>query len=340
MSEGIIKARWLRIYTISDDAVIRIKKELEGNLSVKIAKEIEFKVEDGNGNEIDPKIEAEGIDLLEKITQLEYLKYNHKMSDQYIEELITNMFKRVDPQMPSEKLNKLKYDYLNEKISISDTFYLLKDETHKSMIVVPESSVDKIIDKISEISRETPLVFELPDGPEFLLWLFSKYWRKSSIGRIHITNVSSVSNIEENNNHEYSHRANGDAERDSLEICFKVMLNKAITSIKFQLDLDRKFGNEIEIQIPDHRKSPKSFKFSIPVDSVIFPGELSKVIKSLSGNEQFMLNKSLGAYMFNSILFPQLVSAYKSEEPFWKNRDKEVFVKEIYDFAMKKVGSQ
>lgn len=337
MVNGVTKARWFKLYSISKDALNILRKELGESMSVKISKEVEFKIEDDDGNEIDPKISTNGVDLLEKLTQRQYMKEYLKMSEYDIDELTTRIIKRVAPQISSDNLSRLKNDYLNEKTSVSDTFYLLQDESSKSILLVPNNSVDRIIDKIAEKSRETPSVFDLPDGPEFLLWLFYKYWKKVNINGINITNVSSVSNIEENNNHVYSHRASGDAERDSLEICFKIMLNKAITSLRFQLNLNNKFGIEIEIQIPERRKSPKSFRFSIPNDSMILPSALSSEISTLEETEKLVLKKGLGAYLFYSILFPTLISEYKREEKFWKNANSKAFVKEIYDYAMSKM---
>lgn len=337
MVNGVTKARWFRLYSISKDAINILMDKLGESMSVKISKEVEFNIEDVDGNKIDPKIETKGIDLLEKITQQQYMRDYLKMSDYDIEELTTRIIKRVDPQISVDKLSKLKSAYLSEKTSVSDTFYLLQDETLKSILLIPDNSVNRIVDKISEKSIETPSVFDLPDGPEFLLWLFYKYWKKANISGINITNVSSVSNIEENNNHVYSHRANGDAERDSLEICFKIMLNKAITSLRFQLNLNNKFGIEIEIQIPERRKSPKSFKFSIPNDPIILPSELLAEISNLRETEKLVLKKAIGAYLFYSILFPPLISEYKKEEKTWKNGNNKTFINEIYNYAMSKI---
>ena len=338
MANGVAKARWFRLYLISKNALNPLKENLGGNLSVEISKELEFKMGEASENERDTKVKVEGVDLLEEITQQQYLKRYHKMSDEDIHELTTNMIKNIDSDVSPDKISKLIDDYLNEKKIVSDTFYLVQDESYKIILIVPDKSVNRVIEKIAKNSNETPSVFDLPDGPEFLLWLFSKYWNRSKINGINITNISSVSNMEEQNNHQYTHRADGESERDSLEICFKIMLNKAITSLRLQLNFNEKVGIEIEIQIPDHIKSPKSFRFSIPpIDSITLPDDISQEIYDFGNTEKLVVKKALGIYILYSILLTKLILAYKNEQNSWVGKDKMIFINEIYKFAGEKI---
>lgn len=331
----IIGARWLRVYTMSDEAVNTFKRRMDENLSVKISSEGEIKIIDGTGQHNNIKLRIEGIELSDKISRKDYLEKYLKMAPQRIDDLITGVIKRVEPEISQAKVDKFKNDYLNETMSIGNPFYLIRDGSGKSTMVVADKALSILYSILSEKSGENPSNSELPDGPEFLLWLFYKYWNELNINRISISNVSSVSNIEEHNHHTYTHRANGEKERDSVEVCFKILLNKALTSLKLQLAVDGTPGNDIEIQLPDYTRSPKSFRLYIPSNSPNVDS-LLKEFSSLEDDEQVMLRKGLEAYIFNAILLPPIISTYIREEKVWREEKKD-FITEMRKYANKNI---
>lgn len=335
MSNEIIKARWLRFYSMPDEAVETLKRRSGDSLSVSISREVELGIADDTEQYTNIRLQVEGVELVEKISRQKYLEENLKMPPQRIDEFVTGVIKKVKPEASQDNINKSKNDYLNETINIGTPFYLIMDGTGKSIIVAADKALDMLLPKIAEKSGETPSSFELPNGPEFLLWLFYKYWNRLNIKGININNISSISNIEEHNHHTFNHKTYGEKERESIEVCFKILLNKAITSLKLQTVFNENYGNDIEIQIPNH-KTPNSFRFSLYSSSPNANGLLSES-SALKDDEQAMLKKGVGAYIFNAVILPPLISAYASEKEAWKE-EKKNFISQMQEYANKSIG--
>lgn len=339
MVYGISKARWFRLYEISNEAYDSLRSRLSKELVEQISKEVSISDNTQNNGKAH-KILFKGVDLFSTMTRSIYLKNYKKMSDSEISDLTTGIIKRANPQISKEELEKVRRNYLEEEISTASSFYSIFDNAKNIVrLIVPDNAVDRLIGKITENSGQTPYVYDLPDGPEFLLWVFSKYWNKEKVGKININNVSSVSNIEEQSNHEFTHKASGEAERNSLEICFKIMLNKAITSMRFDIDFNKEFGNTIELHIPQYKKSPKSFRFSLPLDSLMVPDGLNDEIDKMKEDESLVFRKGLGAFLFFQDLFPHLEKEYISEKEQWFKTKKKEFIRTIREHAITEIGS-
>jgi len=324
---------WLRIYTINKEFLNKFL------LSDKISLNFENKIDiiKDNKNNIEEELIIKNMSLIDNITRENYFKQYLKMTQDQIDNILETFLNEFKQNIPIE-YKRIKENYLKQVIEIYSPFYIIEDKSNVSYIILSDKFVKLILTKINEKLGTIPNIYELPDGPNFFLWLFSKYWYNQNIGDIKITNVTSISNIEESYNHLYNHLARGDSQKNSLEICFKLTLNKVITSLKFTISYED-FEVGISINIPDYANAPKSFKFIVHLNEIKLPEYIKEKINELepTKNKENFLEKNIAIYIIFNYVLKILAKQFDLEKNEWEKTKKDEFLNEIKKYAVNKL---
>jgi len=324
---------WLRIYTIDKEFLNRFLSK--DKISLNSENKIDF-IKD-NKNNIEGELIIKNMSLIVNMTRENYFKQYLKMTQEQIDNILETFLNEFKQNIPME-YKRIKENYLKQVIEIYSPFYIIEDKSNVSYIILSDKFVKLILTKINEELGTIPNIYELPDGPNFFLWLFSKYWYNKNIGDIKITNVTSISNIEESYNHLYNHSAKGDSQKNSLEICFKLTLNKIIKSLKFTISYED-FEVGISINIPDYANAPKSFKFIIPLNEIKLPEYIKEKINELepNKNKENFLEKNIVIYIIFNYILKILAKQFDLEKNDWEKTKKDEFLNEIKKYAVNKL---